>query len=117
VPVLTVVFLADPPKAYVLRSSVPPELLRHAATATVKGLGPVGETSASGARAETMLRDFNEWQAEKPATLMDHRQDETGTYGLLGVVLALILVNGKVLTDGEQPGPVRLESGRATKLG
>lgn len=48
-----------------------------------------------------MLRELNEWQQEKPATLVDHSQDEAGVYGLLGVVLALILVNGKVLGDGE----------------
>lgn len=48
-----------------------------------------------------MLREWNEWQKEKPATLKDHRQDDTAVYGLLGVVLALILVNGKILTDGQ----------------
>ena len=86
---------------YVLRSALAPQLLRHAATADVAGLGPVAETSASGSRTEKMLRELNEWENEKPSTLKDHSQDETGVYGLLGVVLALILVDGKVLGDGK----------------
>lgn len=32
--------------------------------------------------------------------MRDYKREEGGAYGVLGVILALILVNGKVLGDG-----------------
>lgn len=38
---------------------------------------------------------------KKGAPMRDVKREEGGPYGLMGVILGLVLVNGKVLGDGE----------------
>lgn len=46
-------------------------------------------------------RDGAVYGEEQGATMRDTKKEEGGLYGVLGIILALILVNGQVIGDGE----------------
>ncbi|POY70952.1 hypothetical protein BMF94_6040, partial [Rhodotorula taiwanensis] len=112
------------PKAYIIRSLVPVPLLRHSHTHTYSSLSFAPDSSISSAEPvattgrKTLRSELAAWNADGDA-LPDDEDDEGGggewekavmrgvkreegaLYGILGVVLALILVNGKVLGDDQ----------------
>lgn len=118
---LTFSWPAAQPKAYVVRSIVPLPLLRHLQTHRYPDLsfatgGADQEVQDQGgsshsSKKKSLRRVLSEWNAdgdddsgkEAGAVLRDIKREEGALYGILGVVLALILVNGKVLGDGESP--------------
>lgn len=109
IPSLTNRVHADPPKSWILRSTLPLPLLSHASSHAYPSLADQIASTANmsqpegtaGAKKDGELRAYNEWCRAKEPTIRDERTGEMGGYGLLGVVLALILVNGKVLGDGQ----------------
>lgn len=111
-------FPAAQPKAYVVRSIVPLPLLRHLQTHRYSDLSfsfngadqaQDQGNNLSSSKKKSLRRVLSEWNAdrdagedeEQGAVLRDVKREEGALYGILGVVLALILVNGKVLGDGE----------------
>jgi hypothetical protein len=53
-------------------------------------------------------RDGAAYGSEEGATMRDVKKEEGGLYGVLGIILALILVNGQVIGDGRPTANVRL---------
>lgn len=109
---------AAQPKAYVVRSIVPLPLLRHVQTHRYSNLSfslteeSPNQDEAGHSKKKSLRRVLSEWNADGDgddddegttagAVLRDIKREEGALYGILGVVLALILVNGKVLGDGE----------------
>ncbi|GJN91445.1 hypothetical protein Rhopal_004468-T1 [Rhodotorula paludigena] len=99
-------------KAWIVRSTIPQPLLRHAATHRYPSLSTVVDHPGSqkGLRAElaaweadeaTTLPGDGEDEGVEAAVMRDVKREEGAVYGVLGVVLALILVNGKVLGDDQ----------------
>ncbi|KAG0655147.1 hypothetical protein C6P46_001139 [Rhodotorula mucilaginosa] len=106
------------PKAYVVRSIVPLPLLRHVQTHRYSDLsfsptdgGDQNQDQGHNGRKKSLRRVLSEWHADGDgdadddgtagAVLRDNKREEGALYGILGVVLALILVNGKVLGDDQ----------------
>jgi hypothetical protein len=97
---------------------VPLPLLRHVQTHRYSDLsfsptdgGDQNQDQGHNGRKKSLRRVLSEWHADGDgdadddgtagAVLRDNKREEGALYGILGVVLALILVNGKVLGDGE----------------
>jgi len=122
--------LTDPPKAWLLRSTLPQPLLRHAATFSQKSYAArlPFEIDQLGGGKKGMRQEVGEWMVDEIAigdifdddeedddendgddiekldgagVMRDAKREEGAAYGVLGTILALILVNGKVLGDGE----------------
>ncbi|KWU44388.1 hypothetical protein RHOSPDRAFT_33949 [Rhodotorula sp. JG-1b] len=106
------------PKAYVVRSIVPLPLLRHLQTHRYSDLSfsfngadqaQDQGNNLSSSKKKSLRRVLSEWNADRDAgedeeqgsVLRDVKREEGALYGILGVVLALILVNGKVLGDDQ----------------
>ncbi|GAA5881731.1 hypothetical protein JCM3774_005971 [Rhodotorula dairenensis] len=103
------------PKAYVVRSTVPLPLLRHLSTHRYPDLSfqadqDHDEDGGGGGGGKKSLRaELAQWNADadsgehgnQGAVMRDVKREEGALYGILGVVLALILVNGKVLGDDQ----------------
>lgn len=87
----------DPPKVYVLRSTLPPHLVQALVTDRLDALvvgAPEDPSKVS------IMQELEEWK-EEDGVMRDYKREEGGSYGLLGVILGLILVNSKVLGDGQ----------------
>ncbi|GAA5823493.1 hypothetical protein JCM3770_004477 [Rhodotorula araucariae] len=97
-------------KAWIVRSTLPQPLLRHAATHRYPSLAATpGDTSGG---KKSLRAELAAWEADgdalpdedggvDAAVMRDVKGEEGATYGVLGVILALILVNGKVLGDDQ----------------
>lgn len=95
---LTILSFVDAAKAYVLRSTLSQELI----AASISQLHPelISEEQGRDERAKGVWRTVSDLEAEDTGSLRDCRTEEVGSYGILGVILGLILVNGKALGDG-----------------
>lgn len=56
-----------------------------------------------------MTKELRIWE-EDVGTARDTKREGAGAYGILGIILGIILVNGKILTDGQSSLPLLLES-------
>lgn len=90
---------ADPPKSYVLRTTLPAALLTSLATCSIPELviAALHEDDKSPIALVKEMREFD-IDAGMPR---EWNREEGAAYGVLALVLALILVNGKVLGEGE----------------
>ncbi|GAA6044175.1 hypothetical protein JCM8097_007220 [Rhodosporidiobolus ruineniae] len=114
-------------KAWTLRSTLPLPLIRHAAStsssssfASKPSFPDAVSSSSTGAQRKklTLKAELAAWErdgegladegsededgeGEARGVLRDVKREEGAAYGILGVVLALILVNGKVLGDDQ----------------
>ncbi|TNY22182.1 MAGE family-domain-containing protein [Rhodotorula diobovata] len=110
-------------RAWIVRSTIPQPLLRAAATqrfpslaanAAIDGAGTGADAAAPGKKS--LRADLAAWYADgealpdeegddevetAAAVMRDVKREEGALYGVLGTVLALILVNGKVLGDDQ----------------
>ncbi|GAA5844158.1 hypothetical protein JCM3766R1_003275 [Sporobolomyces carnicolor] len=125
----------NPPKAWMLRSTLPQPLLRHAAVTTQTGSTRYAakvpfefdrhavQTTSDGRK--TLRQELGEWMIEEAplksskndaasddddeedddeaegGVMRDAKREEGAAYGVLGTILALILVNGRVLGDDQ----------------
>ncbi|BGP49261.1 hypothetical protein JCM10450v2_005144 [Rhodotorula kratochvilovae] len=125
-------------KAWVVRSTIPQPLLRQAATHRYPSLASAPGDTTGGKKS--LRGELAAWEADSTAlpdeddgvdaaVMRDVKREEGATYGVLGVVLALILVNGKVLGDDQlisylrrlsltpsTPLPLSLQSPHPTSL-
>ncbi|GAA5942687.1 hypothetical protein JCM3775_003678, partial [Rhodotorula graminis] len=101
-------------RAWIVRSTIPQPLLRHAATHRYPELAASTSDDASTSGKKSLRAELAAWQADsepvpgdddaeglEAAVMRDVKREEGALYGVLGVVLALILVNGKVLGDDQ----------------
>ncbi|KAI5475965.1 MAGE family protein [Pseudohyphozyma bogoriensis] len=86
----------NPAKSYVLRSTIPVQLIQKTASIDEKLFPPHGDDGPTNG----VLAPLRDWNAEE-GYVRDVKKEEGAAYGILGVVLALILVNGKVLGDDQ----------------
>ncbi|BGP17323.1 hypothetical protein JCM10213_009072 [Rhodosporidiobolus nylandii] len=103
------------PKAYILRSTLPTPLIRFATTSPSTSFAstPI-EASTSGRKS--LRSELVQWEQDEEllpgdaadsdeegemGVMRDVKREEGAAYGVLGVVLALILVNNKVLADDQ----------------
>ncbi|GAA5935922.1 hypothetical protein JCM1841_006592 [Sporobolomyces salmonicolor] len=100
----------NPTKAWILRSTLPTPLLRYSATHSSPNFSTPLTTGFEDASRKSLRRELAAWEADEEAlsssvedggVLRDAKREEGGAYGVLGVILALILVNGKVLGDDQ----------------
>ncbi|GAA5956022.1 hypothetical protein JCM21900_002647 [Sporobolomyces salmonicolor] len=100
----------NPTKAWILRSTLPTPLLRYSATHSSPNFSTPLNTGFEDASRKSLRRELAAWEADEEAlssaveeggVLRDAKREEGGAYGVLGVILALILVNGKVLGDDQ----------------
>ncbi|GAA5935553.1 MAGE domain-containing protein [Sporobolomyces koalae] len=116
------------PKAWILRSTIPQPLLRHAATVTSANYQaklPFDFEPRSGKNKPTMRQELGQWMLDEDhldlelnqeegddnaredmgdvmgGVMRDAKREEGAAYGVLGTILALILVNGKALGDDQ----------------
>lgn len=100
----------DPPKIYVLRSTLPAHLIDYIVSRKNEDL--VVEVEEDPA-ADVFMEDIEEYK-QSEGYLRDYKREEGGAYGLLGVILGLILLSNKALTDGQSslslpfPSPTNL---------
>ncbi|GAA5835001.1 hypothetical protein JCM11251_000134 [Rhodosporidiobolus azoricus] len=107
-------------KQWVLCSLLPPPLIRHSTTHPLPSLASTSShpsTSASaGGKKRTIESSLAAFEADEEllpgdaeavdegveaSVMRDVKREEGAAYGVLGVILALILVNGKVLADDQ----------------
>lgn len=94
-----------PPKSYTLRSTLPLDILRALAQPDEKLLPDHAELPDEEPEAADALAMY-EFHADD-GYARDVKREEGGAYGVLGVILGLILVSGKVLGEGA-PSSVHL---------
>lgn len=87
-----------PTKTYILRSTIPVQLLR--AMNTFDDALLPKNAGIDHPPDNAYLADIYNWRREQ-GYMRDIQKEDGGAYGLLGVILGLILVSGKVLGDGE----------------
>ncbi|KAK4054115.1 hypothetical protein OIV83_001140 [Microbotryomycetes sp. JL201] len=109
-------------KTYALRSTLPAELMRAAVTQTFADLSSAQDTGADLRKLKIFGTELADWHedgdllpTDRPGTapVRDVKREEGAAYGILGVVLALCLVNGKSISDGESWRRPLRSSGRA----
>ncbi|GAA5856838.1 hypothetical protein JCM9279_000847 [Rhodotorula babjevae] len=102
-------------RAWIVRSTILQPLLRHAATHRYPSFAASVPDDASTSGKKSLRAELAAWQADgeplpgaddaaeglEAAVMRDVKREESALYGVLGVVLALILVNGKVLGDDQ----------------
>ncbi|GAA5914152.1 hypothetical protein JCM6882_004940 [Rhodosporidiobolus microsporus] len=110
-------------KSWVLRSLLPPPLIRYSTTHPLPSLATsstYATTSGAGGKKRSLADALAAYEAdedllpgdvggengavdegEEAGVMRDVKREEGAAYGVLGVVLALILVNGKVLADDQ----------------
>ncbi|GAA5968358.1 hypothetical protein JCM3765_002915 [Sporobolomyces pararoseus] len=126
----------NPPKAWMLRSTLPQALLRHAATSsslnyTAQVPFEFDQGSSSSGGRKSLKQELGEWMIDEESlknnkktfdfddeedeeeeddedvkgggggVMRDAKREEGAAYGVLGTILALILVNGRVLGDDQ----------------
>ncbi|SCZ89938.1 BZ3500_MvSof-1268-A1-R1_Chr9g10647 [Microbotryum saponariae] len=106
----------NPAKVYALRSTLPIQLIRASAARPLASISSsvdddLAESSALARELINYAEDDDDGdlsglhtkqRAEaKGGYIRDVKREEGAAYGILGVILALILVNGKVLGDGQ----------------
>ncbi|GAA5889471.1 hypothetical protein JCM5296_006372 [Sporobolomyces johnsonii] len=100
----------NPTKAWILRSTLPTPLLRYSATHSSSHFSTPLTAGSEDASRKSLRHELAAWEADEEAlvspaeeggVLRDAKREEGGAYGVLGVILALILVNGKVLGDDQ----------------
>ncbi|GAA5875109.1 hypothetical protein JCM1840_007256 [Sporobolomyces johnsonii] len=100
----------NPTKAWILRSTLPTPLLRYSATHSSSNFSTPLTAGSEDASRKSLRHELAAWEADEEAlvspaeeggVLRDAKREEGGAYGVLGVILALILVNGKVLGDDQ----------------
>ncbi|GAA5867356.1 hypothetical protein JCM8547_003319 [Rhodosporidiobolus lusitaniae] len=108
----------NPPKSWVLRSTLPSPILRYSSTIPSSYLSTVPSVQPSLGAKQTLRDELASWEEDgenlsdvdldgegeeegKGGVMRDSKREEGASYGILGVVLALILVNGKVLADDQ----------------
>lgn len=116
---------ADQAKSWLLRSAVPQPLVHQSVSHLYRTLAsePSADLTADSGGKRSLRAELAAWEADGDedddeedqdgAVMRDVKREEGEMYGLLGIVLALILVNGKVLGDGESA----LSSAAAVSLG
>lgn len=82
---------------YVLRSTLPPHLVKALVSDRLKELVVGAPADPSNV---PIIQEVEEWN-EEDGVMRDYKREEGGSYGLLGVILGLILVNSKVIGDGQ----------------
>ncbi|GAA5981441.1 hypothetical protein JCM11641_004764 [Rhodosporidiobolus odoratus] len=98
-------------KTWILRSLIPTPLIRAATTTASPSFATPATYSREQRKKSTKneLLDYeqdeellpDESDEEEMGVMRDVKREEGAAYGILGVVLALILVNGKVLADDQ----------------
>ncbi|KAM0789606.1 hypothetical protein ACM66B_000412 [Microbotryomycetes sp. NB124-2] len=100
------------PKSYALRSTLPAELVRMATTQTFAELSLTRDDNAVANQRKLKIfgPELAEWHEDgdllptdrpRTAPVRDVKREEGAAYGILGVILALCLVNGKAITDDQ----------------
>ncbi|BGP25566.1 hypothetical protein JCM10295v2_004494 [Rhodotorula toruloides] len=99
-------------KSWLLRSALPQPLVRHSVSHLYSTLSSEPSTDLVQSGGKRSLRaELAAWEADGDddddeddqdgAVMRDVKREEGEVYALLGIVLALILVNGKVLGDDQ----------------
>ncbi|KAK4054333.1 hypothetical protein OIO90_003566 [Microbotryomycetes sp. JL221] len=100
-------------KQYALRSTLPAALVRAATNQTFADLSTDGDQQDEDVHTrqyQPWRRELTDWQADgdllsgeqaNTAPVRDIKREEGASYGILGVILALILVNGKQINDDQ----------------
>ncbi|GAA5871565.1 hypothetical protein JCM16303_000794 [Sporobolomyces ruberrimus] len=119
------------PKAWMLRSTIPQPLLRHAAITTSSHYAtqlPFEHHASNSKGRKSLKEELGDWMIDEShldtskkkevdsddeeeeeeedeevegGVMRDAKREEGSAYGVLGTILALILVNGKVLGDDQ----------------
>lgn len=85
-------------KSFILRSTVPAPLLAKASELIIPSFkAPAGPRHAKFHNVQVELADGQ----LDDGSARDYRKEGLGEYGILGLVLGLILVSGKAISDGE----------------
>ncbi|BGP09105.1 hypothetical protein OF846_003262 [Rhodotorula toruloides] len=100
-------------KSWLLRSAVPQPLVHQSVSHLYRTLAsePSADLTADSGGKRSLRAELAAWEADGDedddeedqdgAVMRDVKREEGEMYGLLGIVLALILVNGKVLGDDQ----------------
>lgn len=98
------------PATYALRSVIPINLIRemvavaHPAFATEMDDEDDVPNNQLAKSLAAYAQDVEVYEEEEGAPMRDYKKEEGAVYGILGIILALILVNGQVMGDGECAG-------------